>query len=282
MRLAANFNGPKTSERKPCKRGCDFVYIGCTRLFDYFLCSLVILFNVSLKLSTLVIRFSSSTSLCAKITSCTPSATPARIDLISPEFLISSNSAYSSSGTSIVTFLLPSFTITVPSLTSMLLCVILLNSFFVFMLVYIFGLIYDLSSYALLIKRVSFIYSEGTKSSLQENIRIKRRLCFMVTRNCDKKKKHTLFFEGMSNDYVKTGQFLSSSIIKYIYYTNHILIRYNNFFFKYLFIIIKKQTFHKIVFFDKLYYSFSDYCITVRPTVLQYCITVFQTFTRRI
>jgi len=55
----------------------------------------------------------------------------------------------------------------------------------------------------------------------------------MVTRNCDKKKKHTLFFEGMSNDYVKTGQFLSLSIIKYIYYTNQNSIRYNKFFFKY-------------------------------------------------
>jgi len=162
MGSVTNFNEFKISERKPGKK-VSSVCIRCvyTWSLDYFLCSLVILFNVSLKLSTLVIRFSSNTSLCDKITRCTPSATPARIDLISPEFLISSNSAYSSIGTSIVTFLL-SLVITISSLISTLSIVILLNSFFVFMLLYILVLIYSLSSYTLLLKRVTFICSEGT------------------------------------------------------------------------------------------------------------------------
>ena len=270
-----DFNEVKTSERKLGKIVIDCVYKAYTRLLDYFLCSLVILFNVSLKLSTLMIRFSSNTSLCAKITRCTPSATPARIDLISPEFLISSNNAYSSIGTSIVTFLLPSLTITIPSLTSTLSSVILINSFFVFMLLYILVLIYSLSSYTLLLKRVTFIYSEGTNYHYMKILELKVGPVLGATRNFDKKKKHTLFFEGMSNDYVKTGQFLSSLIIKYIYYTNQILIRNNKFFFKYLFLIIKNRLFFKLVFLIN--------CITVfRTTVLQlgqlYYSTVLQFF----
>ena len=104
----------------------------------------------------------------------------------------------------------------------------------------------------------------------------------MKTRNVQKKNKHTLLFGGISKDVSKSGDFLTSSTINYIYYVINNLIRNNKFFFKYLFLIIKKQTILKFVFLSKLYDSFSDNCTTVRLTVRQFCTTVFQTFKWRI
>jgi hypothetical protein len=75
----------------------------------------------------------------------------------------------------------------------------------------------------------------------------------MVIKNILKKINHTFNFEGIGKKPKKQDTFLRSSITTYIYYTNHKLIRNNKFFFKYLFLIIKKQTFQKSEIFIKLY-----------------------------
>jgi hypothetical protein len=104
----------------------------------------------------------------------------------------------------------------------------------------------------------------------------------MVTRNILKKNKNGFILTGMSNDNPKTGSFFNQSITNYIYYTNHNSLKNNKFFFKYLFLIIKKLTNFDFHFLFKLYDSFLKNCTTVNPTVRQFLYDSFPFLTWRI
>lgn len=104
----------------------------------------------------------------------------------------------------------------------------------------------------------------------------------MVTRNILGKNKNGFILKGMSNNNLKTGSFFIQSITNYIYYTNYNSIRNNKFFFKYLFLIIKKLIKFKFHFLSKLYDSFLKNCKTVVPTVRQFLYDSFLFLTWRI
>ncbi len=63
------------------------------------------------------------------------------------------------------------------------------------------------------------------------------------------KKINILLFLKVCPKVAKNREFFNTSIIKYIYYTKNNIIKNNKFFFKYLFLIIKKQTIIKVCFF---------------------------------